>query len=383
MKTIDLPRPPEQQLLQSAAERFARRVWPLERVRAAADATTGLDREFFVQAGELGWFAMLVPESLGGGSVSGRGLDDAAAIAGERGRWLQPGPFTAMNVVTDVLSRTGQGRQLDEVLPALVSGRATATWAIGDPIGNWEPGGAVSWWLNAEGGGFTLRGVTGLVEGAGWADWLLVTAGSDSGVSNFLVARESPGVGIRRLSGLDLTRDFYEVRFDDVVVQPSALVGPAAAGKELAQRGLDVAAVLTVAETVGAIDHDFDMTVDYARSRVAFGRPIGSFQAVKHLLADTSLLIEASKAALAAAVKGVEQGEDASPMASVAKAFVGDSALDVVQNCFQVFGGIGFTWEHDQHLYLRRVTTDSALYGDPGWHRERLWSLYGMKAPVS
>jgi alkylation response protein AidB-like acyl-CoA dehydrogenase len=225
--------------------------------------------------------------------------------------------------------------------------------------------------------------VTGLVEGAGQADWLLVTAGSNSGVSSFLVARESPGVEVRRLSGLDVTRDFYEVRFEDVAVPTSALVGPAAAGRELAERGLDVAAVLTVAETIGAMDRDFEMTVDYARGRIAFGRPIGSFQAVKHLLADTSLLIQASKAALGAAVKAVEQSEDASPMASVAKAFVGDSALDVVQNCFQVFGGIGFTWEHDQHLYLRRVTTDSALYGDPGWHRERLWRLYGMKAAVS
>ena len=381
MKTIDLPRPAEQQLLQSAAERFAQRAWPLERVRSAADARTTPDRKYMSQAGELGWFAMLVPESRGGGSVSGHGLADAAAIAGARGRWLQPGPFTAMNVVTDLLGRTGQGGQLEEVLPALVAGLAAATWAIGDPSGDWEPGAAVSWWPNGD-GGFILRGIAGLVEGAGWADWLLVTAGSDAGVSNFLVARESPGVGIRRLSGLDVTRDFYEVRFDDVVVQPSALVGQAAAGEELAQRGLDLAAVLTVAETIGAMDHDFDMTVDYARHRIAFGRPIGSFQAVKHLLADTSLLIEASKAALAAAVMAVDQGEDAGPTASVAKAFVGDSAVDVVQNCFQVFGGIGFTWEHDQHLYLRRVTTDSALYGDPAWHRERLWSLYGMKAPV-
>jgi alkylation response protein AidB-like acyl-CoA dehydrogenase len=337
-----------------------------------------VDRAYLAQAGELGWFAALVPEDRGGGSVSGHGLADAAVIATERGRSLQPGPFIPMNVVADLLAGAGPGEQLDEVLPALASGRTIVTWAVGDPSGEWEPGRAVGW--SARAGRYYLRGVAGLVQDAGSADWLLVTAGSDSGISNFLIPRESPGVAVQRLDGLDVTRHFYEVRFDDVEVESSALVGPAGGGRDLAERGLDVAAVLTVAEMVGAMDQDFEMALEYAKNRIAFGRPIGSFQAVKHLLAETSLLIEASKAALQAAVTAVEDDGDGSRMASVAKAYAGESGIDVVQNCFQTFGGIGFTWEHDQHLYLRRVTTDAAIYGDAAWHRDRLWKLYGMKA---
>ena len=121
------------------------------------------------------------------------------------------------------------------------------------------------------------------------------------------------------------------------------------------------------------------MALQYAKDRTAFGRPIGSFQAIKHLLADTSLLLEMSKAMVDAAARAVGTGSsDASAVASMAKAFVADSGVELAQNCFQVFGGIGFTWEHDQHLYLRRLTTDAALYGDPSWHRERPCRLGGL-----
>jgi alkylation response protein AidB-like acyl-CoA dehydrogenase len=147
----------------------------------------------------------------------------------------------------------------------------------------------------------------------------------------------------------------------------------------LVERQLAVACVLTAAESVGAMDYDFDMTLQYAKDRIAFGRPIGSFQAIKHLLADTSLMLEMSKAIVLAAANSVGTDDGYGlEAASMAKAFVGDCGIDLVQNCFQVFGGIGFTWEHDQHLYLRRVTTDSVLFGGPAWHRERLCQLSGL-----
>ena len=136
--------------------------------------------------------------------------------------------------------------------------------------------------------------------------------------------------------------------------------------------------VLTVAEMVGAMDHDFHMALDYAKARTAFARPIGSFQAIKHLLADTSLLLEASKAAADAAASAVGRGAGGAEVASMAKAFVGDSAIDLAQACWQVFGGISYTWEHDQHLYMRRLTTDAMLYGEPAWHRERICTLHGL-----
>jgi alkylation response protein AidB-like acyl-CoA dehydrogenase len=169
------------------------------------------------------------------------------------------------------------------------------------------------------------------------------------------------------------------VTFDDVELQADSLVGGFGGAAHAIEMQLQIACVLTVAESVGAMDRDFAMAVQYAKDRIAFGRPIGSFQAVKHMLADTSLLLEMSKAmALAAALSVGTGSSDAGEVASMAKAFVGESAVTLAQNCFQTFGGIGYTWEHDQHLYLRRLTTDATLYGDATWHRERLCRIKGL-----
>jgi alkylation response protein AidB-like acyl-CoA dehydrogenase len=148
---------------------------------------------------------------------------------------------------------------------------------------------------------------------------------------------------------------------------------------DLRARQLAIACTLIAAETVGAMDHDYTMTLQYAKDRIAFGRPIGSFQAVKHQLADTSLALEMSKAIALAAARTVGSDDDHGPeAASMAKAFVGEAGVDLVQTCFQVFGGIGYTWEHDQHLYLRRITTDAGLFGDAAWHREHLCQMAGL-----
>jgi len=152
-----------------------------------------------------------------------------------------------------------------------------------------------------------------------------------------------------------------------------------AADADLPTTQLAIACALLVAETVGAMDHDFDMTVQYAKDRIAFGRPIGSFQGVKHQLADTSMALEMSKAVALAAARSLGAQDGYGPeSASMAKAFVGEAGIDLAQTCFQVFAGIGYTWEHDQHLYLRRITTDAGLFGDPAWHREHLCQLAGL-----
>ena len=164
-----------------------------------------------------------------------------------------------------------------------------------------------------------------------------------------------------------------------MVVAPEMIVGRPGESAGLVSRQLQVASVLTVAESTGAMERDLAVAVQYAHERIAFGRPIGSFQAVKHLLADASLWLEMSKALAGAAAQAVGQASaDAAEVASMAKAFVGDAGIDLAQSCFQVFGGIGFTWDHDHHLYLRRLTTDAFLYGDPTWHRERLCRLAGV-----
>ena len=155
----------------------------------------------------------------------------------------------------------------------------------------------------------------------------------------------------------------------------SLLGGPGRAADSI-RRELDLASVLVVAESVGAMDHLFEVTLQYTKDRNAFGRPIGSFQAVKHQLADTSLLLEMSKAAAVAAARAVQEcGERASESASIAKVFVGDAAVEVAHKCWQNFGGIAYTWDHELHLYLRRLTTDASLYGSSAWHRERICQL--------
>jgi alkylation response protein AidB-like acyl-CoA dehydrogenase len=228
-------------------------------------------------------------------------------------------------------------------------------------------------------GAYELSGGKTFVQDVDESCWLLVTATTDDGVSQFLVPPGTPAVTVVALDSLDISRRFSEVRFEGAQLPASALVGIAGKASDLVARQSAIAAVLTAAESVGAMDHDFEMTLRYAKDRIAFGRPIGSFQAIKHLLADMSLALEMSKAIVLAAAKslGADDGYGLEA-ASMAKAFVGDAGVDLAQNCFQIFGGIGFTWEHDQHLYLRRITTDAALYGDPVWHRERLCQLSGL-----
>jgi alkylation response protein AidB-like acyl-CoA dehydrogenase len=226
------------------------------------------------------------------------------------------------------------------------------------------------------GGGLTLTGTKTAVPDVEPSSWLLVTCESPSGPTQAVVSAGAAGVEVRPLEALDLSRRFAEVRFDGVTVPASAVLATDAA---LLDRQLAVAATLTAAESVGAMDRELAMTVQYAKDRIAFGRPIGSFQAIKHLLADTSLAVEMAKAVVLAAARSLGADDGYGPQAaSIAKALVGESAVELAQNCFQVFGGIGYTWEHDQHLYLRRLTTDAGLFGDAAWHRERLCQLAGI-----
>jgi alkylation response protein AidB-like acyl-CoA dehydrogenase len=171
------------------------------------------------------------------------------------------------------------------------------------------------------------------------------------------------------------------VRFDGVALGADAVLGGAGGGAPSVDRQLDVAIALTVAESVGAMRRLAEITIDYTKARTAFGRPIGSFQALKHLLADASLAVELSTAGAWAAAQAVaENRPTASEIASIAKAYVGDAGIEVALACLQAHGGIGFTWEHDVHFYLRRLTADRVLYGDPAWHRERICRIHGLKA---
>ncbi len=367
---MDLALTADQELFRSTTQRFIEDNCSLERVRAMLEAPLAHDPALIGPASELGWFSFFVDAELGGGSVSDQPVRDAVLVAEERGRFVQPGPFTATNVVCFAVSKFGSEAQRKAHLPSLASGESVGTWAVSQADGG--PG-ALQATANAD--GYVLDGVAHLVPDATVADVVLATAAGPDGPVHLLL--EQPVGELAESSSLDLTRRFCTLRFDGVEVPAAAVLGGAAGGGlgEL----FDLAALLTVAESVGAMRELVSLTVEYAKTRIAFGRPIGSFQALKHLLADASLCVEVSAAAATAASRGVADAHPAaSEMVSIAKSYAGDAGIDIAQICLQVLGGIGFTWEHDLHLYLRRLAVDRVLYGDPCWHNERICRIHDL-----
>jgi alkylation response protein AidB-like acyl-CoA dehydrogenase len=364
----------DQALFHETTVRFIEHELPLGATRALHDDPNGFDREWFARSAELGWFAMLVPDEHGGGSVSGSAVADAAIIAEEMGRNVQPGPFIPMQVVASAVARHGSEALQKDLLPALAAGTTTAAWAVFDNRGGWDDGRGVR--AVQTPGGYVLRGSRGFVQDAASADVLLIAAECDGEPAQFVVPTDSAGLTVRPLATLDLSRRIAHVDFDGVTSAPSARL---AGGTDLLRAELHLALALLCADTVGAMDRMFAMTVEYAKDRIAFGRPIGSFQALKHIMADQTVYLETAQAAAAAAVEALERNDDtAAEMVHMAASYIGDVGNDMAQECLQIHGGIGYTWEHDLHLLLRRVRSNSALYGEPTWHRDRVCAFHRL-----
>ncbi len=369
----------DQQLFRETTRKFLETSTPLTVVRElAAENPDGFDRDWWRRGAELGWTSMLVPEELGGGSVSGEGVVDLQLIAEEVGRLVAPGPLLPTNVVAAALGAPEAAGQHDEVVSGLLSGGTIATWAVAEPGGSWSP---AELQLRAEpgDGGFVLHGVKTAVEAAAQADYFLVGARTGEGLTQFLVPAEAPGVSVTPLESLDLVRRFGQVRLDNVAVPSSAVVGAVGAAAAEIERLLQFALVIQCAEMVGAIDQVFAFTVEYSFDRYSFGRALASYQALKHRFADMKLWLEASHATSGAAARAVQAGADnAAELVSVAKSYIGDHGPALLQDCVQMHGGIGVTWDHDLHLYIRRVTQDRVLFGAPADHRERIATLIGL-----
>jgi alkylation response protein AidB-like acyl-CoA dehydrogenase len=373
---VDIDLSEDQHLFRETTARFIEARCPIGTVRAMADDPQLRDPTLLRDAGELGWFALFIPEEFGGGSVSGTPIQDAVIVAEERGRTVQPGPFVATNVVSFAIANGGSQHQKEAWLPRLSSGELTAAWTISNRSGAPEAGALRA---HSVDGGLELSGTAGLVSEGSSAGLLLATALRETGeVTHCLLPADAAGVAVTRLNGLDLTRDFVDVSFNDVRIPDDAVLAGVDPNSLLDQL-IDVAATLCVAESVGAMSRLLELTVAYAKDRTAFGRPIGSFQALKHLLADASFSVEVSAAGATAAAQALGDGSPAaSEIASIAKAYVGDAGIAVTQACQQTHGGIGFTWEHDLHFYLRRLAADRVLFGDPTWHRERVCRIHGL-----
>jgi alkylation response protein AidB-like acyl-CoA dehydrogenase len=206
------------------------------------------------------------------------------------------------------------------------------------------------------------------------ADVLLVLTQSSDGPAHYLVPRPSPGVDVRAQKTIDLTRRFGEVTFAQVMVDPSQALGSDA--RAIIERAANLSSVLQAAEAVGGADHLFHQTVEYLKVRRQFDRTIASFQAIKHRLADMLLSLEGMRAATHYAALALNDGfDDANAAVSAAGSYVGDGFVHLSGEALQLHGGIGFTWEHDVHLFIRRAITNRGLYGEPNWHRERLCAI--------
>jgi alkylation response protein AidB-like acyl-CoA dehydrogenase len=367
----------DQQLVQETTRRFLESEFPITRVRELADDEAGVDRSAIAQGAELGWFSFLVSEDDGGGSISGEPTADAAIIAEELGRAVFSGPVIPGNIVASAISRNGTGEQRANHLPGIIAGEILATWAFAEDNDRWD-GDGVELVAEPHGDGVRLSGTKALVQEAHVADLLLVTARSGDGLTQVLVPAGTPGVSVSALTALDLGRRFADVTFDGVQLGADAIVGPIGDADDAVAHQADLATALLCAETVGALDACYAMTLDYMHSRKAFGRPIGSFQALKHRMADMALWLETSKAVADAAARAVDHGVDRADAVSVAKSYISDRGPAIVRDCLQLHGGIGYTWEFDLHLYLRRVESNAAIHGGVIAHQNRLAEIVGF-----
>jgi alkylation response protein AidB-like acyl-CoA dehydrogenase len=344
-------------------------------LRALRHDQTGFSSAYWRQGAELGWTSLLVSEDDGGGSISGGGVTDLALISHQFGRYAAPGPLLPTNVVAAALSQQGSPEQKASVLPGLLSGKTVAAWCWAEPPPN-DRLGKVTMTATVTDQGYVLNGRKGPVEAGGQADHLLVVAHTDEYPVQLLVPAGTPGVTVIAAEGLDLTRRYAEVRFEDVQVPRSALVGDASSVGDDIEWQLQLTNLMQIHEMVGAMEKAFETTVEWMFNRYSFGRPLASYQELKHRSADMKAWIEAGHGIADAATLHVQgRGERASEYTSAGKAYLGVYGVDVLQDCVQIHGGIGVTFDHDMHLYLRRVVVDSLLFGTVSDHRQRLTTL--------
>jgi alkylation response protein AidB-like acyl-CoA dehydrogenase len=374
----------EQELLRETARKFLDAACTTRFVRERMATAEAMTPEFWTQLAGQGWLGITYPEEDGG---AGLGLIDLVVLMEEMGRAVVPGPYLATVLLGGAAIReAGSPAQRQEYLPRIADGTLKATLALTEPNARWDAAG-IALAAREERGGFALAGTKLFVPDAHLADVLVVAARTrdgtamTDGVSLFLVPRDAAGLSIKLLPSIDETRKLCEVRLDNVAVPETALLGERHAAWPAVARVVDRAAVALAAEMCGNAARVLDKTVEYAKLRVTFGKPIGSYQGVKHRCADMLVDIENAKSLTYYAAWAVDEGDAEAPLAvSMAKAAASDASRKVNAAGIQLHGGIGMTWEHDLHLYLKRAKACEVAFGDATWHRERVARLIGGDA---
>jgi alkylation response protein AidB-like acyl-CoA dehydrogenase len=372
----------DQQFFRETTAKFLDEQVPGAELRRRRDAPAGFDEKYWRRGVDLGWTSLLVGGDRGGGSISEDGLVDLTLVAYEFGRHAAPGPLVPDNVVAAALAAAGTDAYAG-IIDDLLSGRSIASWAFGEPPPH-DHLGSVTLDVRVDGDDVTLNGVKRPVESAGQADHLLVTGRTGAGLTQVLVPTNAAGLSVEPMRTVDLTRRFDRVTFDNVRLPWGAVLGEVGGAGEQVEHQLHTALVLVNAESVGAMQAGFDMTLQWTFDRYSFGRPLASYQELKHRLADMKAWLEASHAISDAAAAAVASGShDAAEVVSAAKAFIGDYGGELLQDCVQLHGGIGVTFDHDLHLFLRRHTVNRALFGTPAQHRQRIADLVEEREGVA
>jgi alkylation response protein AidB-like acyl-CoA dehydrogenase len=356
----------EQRELAATLRRFLQDKSPSSEVRRLMQTEAGYDPRTWSQlAGQLGLPGLIIPEKHGG---SGAGPVELAIACEEMGRALLCAPYFATAVLAaQALLAAGDQDAADEFLPGIADGTTIAALAVCEDDGAWSADGVAAR-ARRSGGGYVLDGRKSFVIDGHIAGLLLVVARADGGPSLFAVRGDADGLGRRPLQTLDLTRKQAALSLDAV---PARLIGAEGSAAGVVAATLRLAAVALAAEQVGGAQRCLDMSVEYAKIRMQFGRPIGSFQAIKHMCADMLLEVESARSAAYYAAWAAQDGSDELPLlASVAKACCSEAYFRAAADNIQIHGGIGFTWEHDAHLYYRRAKSAELMLGTPAEHRE-------------
>jgi alkylation response protein AidB-like acyl-CoA dehydrogenase len=372
----------EQEMLRATARKFLENECASTFVRARMEEPAGVTDEFWAKLAEQGWLGLVYPEEHGG---SGLGFVDLTVLMEEMGRAVMPGPFVSTVLLGGLaILEAGSPAQKKEWLAKIAAGRAKATLAWTEPNARWDAAG-VTLGARADKGGFVLSGTKLFVPDAHLADALVVAARTgegkspEEGVSLFLVPKGARGLEVTLLPTMDQTRKLCEVGFKDTAVPAGALLGEKGGGWAPLRRVVERATVALCAEMCGGAQKVLDMTTEYAKIRIAFGKPIGTYQGVKHKAADMLVDVENAKSLTYYAAWAMDENvPEAALAASMAKAYVSDAYRKVSGAGIQIHGGIGFTWEHDLHLYFKRAKSSEFTFGDATYHRERVAQLINL-----
>ena len=364
----------EQDELRKTVRQFLDAKSPEAAVREQMETDTGFDPAVWAQMGEqMGLQGLIVPEEFGG---SGYGYVELGIVLEEMGRSLLCAPFVSTVVLAaNTLIHSGDDAAKKTHLPGIASGETIAALAFTEPSGKWDESG-ITMEATVAGDDYTLTGTKMFVLDGHTANLIIVAAKTGKGVSLFTVDGDASGLTRTALSTMDQTRKQAKLEFADT---PATLLGTEGEGWSVLSTVLDLAAVGLAAEQVGGAQKVLDMAVEYAKVRVQFGRPIGSFQAIKHKCADMLLEVESAKSAAYYGMWCASEMNDELPsVASLAKAYCSEAYFHATAENIQIHGGIGFTWEHPAHLYFKRAKSSELLFGDPTYHRELLAQRIGI-----